>query len=153
MPYGKGGGGLNSFLNKPMFSGICSTRLMKTGKKTIARNKQFLLFPQHFFTLGNFFTIFINLEIVVCKLWVSADSKICHMGRVSPYLSLHTLHGLTKVKTFCYLSVLHSLNDQSTSWYDQCFDKMDFYGSIIMWWLTWYNAKQTCINPLPNNKF
>ena len=40
------------------------------GKGEIALNEQFLLFPQcflHFF--DNFFTVFIKLKIVVCKVY------------------------------------------------------------------------------------
>ena len=40
---------LNPFPNKPWFSRVCSTGLLKTlGKGEIARNEQFLLFPQCF---------------------------------------------------------------------------------------------------------
>ena len=40
---------LNPFPNKPCYLRVCSTRLLKTlGKGEIARNDQFLLFPQCF---------------------------------------------------------------------------------------------------------
>ena len=41
-----------------------------TGKKDVARKEQFLLFQQYFYRyLGEFSTIFIKFEIVVCKLF------------------------------------------------------------------------------------
>ena len=40
---------VNPFPNKPWFSRVCSKSLLKTlGKEEIARNEQFLLFPQCF---------------------------------------------------------------------------------------------------------
>ena len=37
-------------------------------KGKIARNEQFLLFPQCFYPFGDFSAIFIKLETFVCKL-------------------------------------------------------------------------------------
>ena len=39
------------------------------GKGEIARNEQFLLFPQCFLPVWKTFAIFIEFEIVVCKLF------------------------------------------------------------------------------------
>ena len=41
---------INPLPNKPLVSHVCSTNLLKTlwGKREIARNEQFLLFPQCF---------------------------------------------------------------------------------------------------------
>ena len=39
------------------------------GKGEIARNEQFLLFPLHFLSFQELFTIFIKFRIVVCKLF------------------------------------------------------------------------------------
>ena len=52
------------------------------GKGEIARNKQFLLLPQCFYPFGELFSIFIQFEIVVFKLFFSLDgSKICLSGK------------------------------------------------------------------------
>ena len=60
----------NPFPNKPWFLRFCSTSLLKTwGKGEIARNEQFLLFPQCFYPFGKLSAIFIKFEIVVCKLF------------------------------------------------------------------------------------
>ena len=52
---------LNTFPNKLVFLCICRTSLLKTvGKGEIDCNKQFLLFPQHFYySFGELFTIFL----------------------------------------------------------------------------------------------
>ena len=51
---------LNPFLNKPWFLRVCSTRLLKKlGKGEIARNEQFLLFPQCFLSFRRIFFHFI----------------------------------------------------------------------------------------------
>ena len=39
------------------------------GKGEIARNEQFLIFPQSFIPDGRTFSIFIKFEIVVCNLF------------------------------------------------------------------------------------
>ena len=68
---------------------ICSTSLVKTVRKgEIARNKQFLLFPQCFMPVaGELLAIFIIFENVVCKL--------CQCGRV---WNLSFVKGLTVSK-------------------------------------------------------
>ena len=61
---------LNRFPNKPWFLCVYRASLLKTlGKGEIARNEQFLLFPQCFLPFGELSTIFIRLEIAVCKLF------------------------------------------------------------------------------------
>ena len=49
----------NSFPNKPWFLRVCSTSLLKTvGKEEIARNEQFLFFPQYFLLVWRTFCHF-----------------------------------------------------------------------------------------------
>ena len=50
----------NPFPNKPCFLCVCSTNLLKNtvGKGEIARNEQFLLFPQCFLPTGRTFRHF-----------------------------------------------------------------------------------------------
>ena len=61
---------INPFPNKPWFLHVCNTSLLKTlGKGEIARNEQFLLFPQCFLLFRRTFWHFIKFEIVVCKLF------------------------------------------------------------------------------------
>ena len=49
------------------------------GKGEIARNKQFLLFPQFFLSIWKTFChFFINFKIVVCKLNLE-EFKICRL--------------------------------------------------------------------------
>ena len=50
------------------------------GKGEIARNKQFLLFPQCFLPVWRTSAIFIKFEIVVCKLSIW-KSKIWRLGK------------------------------------------------------------------------
>ena len=48
------------------------------GKGEIARNEQFLFFPQCFFyPYGELSVLSIKSEIVVCKLFSLEESKIC----------------------------------------------------------------------------
>ena len=51
--------GFNPFPNKPLFSYVCSTSLMKTLEKgEIPLNEQFLLFPQCFLPVWGTFCHF-----------------------------------------------------------------------------------------------
>ena len=54
---------LNPFPNKPWFLRVCSTSLLKTlGKGEIARNEQFLLFPQCFLSIWETFCHFHQVQ-------------------------------------------------------------------------------------------
>ena len=58
---------VNPFPNKPLFLRVCSTSLENTvGKGEIARNEQFLLFPQCFLPVWR--TFFHNHQIWNCRL-------------------------------------------------------------------------------------
>ena len=58
----------NPFRNKPWFLRVCNRSLLKTQweKGTIARNKQFLLFPQYFLSFWR--TLFYFHQILKCRL-------------------------------------------------------------------------------------
>ena len=68
------------------------------GKGEIARNEQFLLFPQCFLliwrTFCHFYQIWNCLGIVVCKLFNLEESKILSSGK-----------GLNKLKGNCVLQL------------------------------------------------
>ena len=68
---------LNPFPNKPWFLPGLVLSLLKTlcGKGEIARNEQFLLFPQCLLTVRELSAIFIKCDIVVCKLPVWKSKK------------------------------------------------------------------------------
>ena len=54
------------------------------GKGEVARNDQFLLFPQCFYPFGELSAIFIKVEIIVCIFFFffSLDgSKFCRLGQ------------------------------------------------------------------------
>ena len=76
-----------SFPNKLLFSSVCSINLLKTlrEKGEIARNGQFLLFPQcflpffcHFYP---FSAIFITPNIVICSLLIWKSLKFVARGK------------------------------------------------------------------------
>ena len=73
------------FPNKPWFSHIYSTSLLKTlsvGKGEIARNEQFLLFPQCFVTLlENPVPFSLILKSSSANSFSLELSKICHFGK------------------------------------------------------------------------
>ena len=66
---------LNPFPNKPWFSCVCSISLENTGGKgEIARNEQFLLFPQWFLTVWRticHFRIIPNCRLQSLSVWKS----------------------------------------------------------------------------------
>ena len=67
---------LISFQNKPWFLRVCSTRPLKTlwGKGEIARNEQFLLFPQCFLSVWRTFCHFYqiqNCRLQTLSVWKS----------------------------------------------------------------------------------
>ena len=66
------------FPSKPWFLCVCSTSLFTVGKGDIARNKQFLLFPQCFFeTLSkNFLLSLSNLKMSFANPFSLEESKI-----------------------------------------------------------------------------
>ena len=51
------------------------------GAGEIARNEQFLLFPQCFLPTCELSAIFIRFDIVVCKFFSLEESKICHLEK------------------------------------------------------------------------
>ena len=62
---------LDRFPEKPWFLRICSTKSFENtvGKGEIARNEQFLLFPQCFYLFEELSVIYIKFENDVCKLF------------------------------------------------------------------------------------
>ena len=62
---------INPFPNKPWFLHVGRMSLLKTlrEKKKIARNKQFLLFPQCFLPFQRTLNCFIKFNIIVYKLF------------------------------------------------------------------------------------
>ena len=62
---------LNPFPSKPWFLMCLQYKSFENtvGKGEIARNKQFLDFPQCFYLFGEHSAIFIKLKIVVCKVF------------------------------------------------------------------------------------
>ena len=74
---------INPFPNKPWFSHVCSRGLLKTlGKGEIARNEQFLLFPQCFLTvMENFLPFSSNSKLLSANSFNLEESKISHLGK------------------------------------------------------------------------
>ena len=69
------------FPNNPWFLLVCSKVFENTVRKgEIAHNKQFLLFPQYFYPLGELSAIFIKLEIVICQHF--------HLPAFSPFSTM-----------------------------------------------------------------
>ena len=68
------------FPNKPWLLRVCSTSLLKTvGKEEIARNEQFLLFPQHFLPFWRTFCHFHqikNCRLQTLSIWKSTKSVV-----------------------------------------------------------------------------
>ena len=62
---------LNPFPNKPWFSRVCSTSLLKTlwEKEKLLLTSNFSFFRSVFFPLRKLSAIFIEFEIVICKLF------------------------------------------------------------------------------------
>ena len=59
----------------------CKSIENAVGKREIARNEKFLIFPTVFSTrLANFLP-FYQLKIVVCKIFQFEGSKICRLGK------------------------------------------------------------------------
>ena len=73
----------NPFPNKPWFLPVFSTSLLKTlGKGEIARNKQFLLFPQCLLPVWrNVLPFSSNLKLSPANSLVLEESKLCHLGK------------------------------------------------------------------------
>ena len=71
------------FPNKPMFLRVYSFKSFENtvGKREIARNEQFLIFPQRFFTpLENFPPPFPNSELSE-NAFSLKESKTCRLGK------------------------------------------------------------------------
>ena len=81
----------NHFPNKLRFSHVCSTSLLKTlwGKGEIARNEQFLLFPQCFLPVWRTFCHFYQIRNCRLQSFSVRKSKMCRLGK--GYLTLHLL--------------------------------------------------------------
>ena len=62
---------LNSFPNKPWFLRVCSTNILKTlwEKEKLLVKSNFSFSHSVFYPSGELFAIFIEFEIVVCKLF------------------------------------------------------------------------------------
>ena len=73
----------NPFPNKPWFLRVGRTSLENTvGKGEIARNKQFLLFPQCFLPVWRTFCHFLtNLKLPSANSFSLEESKICRLGK------------------------------------------------------------------------
>ena len=72
------------FPNKPWFSCVSSVSLENTvAKGEIARNEQFLLFPQCFSTrLDHFLPLLSNMKLSSANSFGLEESKICRFGKV-----------------------------------------------------------------------
>ena len=66
------------------------------GKEEIARNEQFLLFPQCFLVLENFLLFPLNLKLSFANSFSLQNSRICRFGK--GYAPL----GLSMTHSFCY---------------------------------------------------
>ena len=67
-------GAVNPFPNKPWFSCVCRTSLLKTlwEKEKLLATSNFSFSHSVFYLFGELFVIFIKSEIVVCRLFQSA---------------------------------------------------------------------------------
>ena len=73
----------NPFPNKPWFLCVCSTSLMKTvGKGEIARDEQFLLFPQCFLIIWKTLLFTSDLKLSSANCFSLEESNICRLGMV-----------------------------------------------------------------------
>ena len=63
--------GFNPFPNKPWFSHVCSTNLLKTmwEKEKLLLKSNFSFSHSVFYSFGELSAIFIKFEIVVCKVF------------------------------------------------------------------------------------
>ena len=73
----------NPFPNKPWFLLVCNTSLLKTqGKGEIARNEQFLLFPQCFLPIWmDFLPFSSNLKLLCANSFSLEESKNLSFGK------------------------------------------------------------------------
>ena len=81
------GDAVSPFPNKLWFLLVCSITLLKTlwGKEEIARQEQFLLFPQRFvIVLENFLPFSSNLKLSSANPFSLVASEICRLGKCSP---------------------------------------------------------------------
>ena len=74
---------LTPFANKPWFLRVCSTSLLKTlwEKEKLLVTSNFSFSHSVFYPFRELSTIFINFKIVVCKLFLLGESKICRLGK------------------------------------------------------------------------
>ena len=80
---------VNLFPNKSWFLRVCSTSILKTmwEKGEIARDEQFLLFPQYFLPfLGNFLSFSSNVKLSSATTFNLEESIICRFGKGSSML-------------------------------------------------------------------
>ena len=67
---------------KPLFLRICSKSLENTGGKgEVAREKQFLLFPQYLPPFWRTFCHFYYFKVSSANSFSLEESKICHLGK------------------------------------------------------------------------
>ena len=75
---------INSFPNKPLSLRSCSTSFFEktVGKGEIARNEQFLLFPQSFLPVLRTFCHFLQIfKLSSANSFSLEESKICRLGK------------------------------------------------------------------------
>ena len=74
---------VNPFPNKPCFSRVCSTSLLKTlrEKKKLLVTSNFFFSHKVFYPFAEISAIFIKLDIVVCKLFQSGPVKNLSFGK------------------------------------------------------------------------
>ena len=73
---------INSFPNKPWFLHVCCTKSFENtvGKGEIARNEQFLFFPQCFLPFfENFMPFSSNMKLTSANSFSLEESKICRL--------------------------------------------------------------------------
>ena len=70
-------------LNKPWFLHVSCTSPFKNtaGKPEIARDEQFLIFPQRFLSCENFLPFLTNLKLSSASYFSLKGSKICRFGK------------------------------------------------------------------------
>ena len=74
---------INAFPNKLRILCVCSTSLLKTlwKKEKLLITSKFSFSHRVFYPFGKLSAIFINFEIVACKLFQFEASKICRLGK------------------------------------------------------------------------
>ena len=126
--------GLCSFPNKPWFSRVCKSFENTVGKGEIARNEQFLLFPQCFLSLWRTFCHFRhtkNCRLQSLSVWKSLKFVVWERVKEEVLCIQRKYRAipvrLTWIESFCYFISLFQVHGPYQSSFGQLFDKNYLY--------------------------